>query len=51
MDLIDREQAINALDELHKEYFEGTGIEIIPFSSVTRTGKEEVWKKIIDAIS
>lgn len=50
-DKLSKTQLMNALDELHKEYFEGTGIEIIPFSSVTRTGKEEVWKKIIDAIS
>ena len=44
-------QLTNADDQLHKEYFEGTGIEIIPFSSVTRVGKDEVWKKIIDKIS
>ena len=50
-DKLSKTQLMNALDELHKEYFEETGIEIIPFSSVTRTGKEEVWKKIIDAIS
>lgn len=41
----------NRLDELHKEFFEGTGIEIIPFSSVTRDGKDDVWKRITDAIS
>jgi len=41
----------NRIDELHKEYFEGTGIEILPFSSVSRAGKDELWKKIIDAIS
>ena len=41
----------NRLDELHNEFFEGTGIEIIPFSSVTRDGKDEVWKRITDAIS
>ena len=41
----------NRIDELHKEFFEGTGIEIIPFSSVTRDGKDEVWKKVFDAIS
>ncbi len=41
----------NTLDELHKEYFDGTGIEIIPFSSVTRDGKDEVWRRISDAIS
>ena len=41
----------NRIDELHREFFEGTGIEIIPFSSVTREGKDEVWKRIFDAIS
>lgn len=41
----------NRIDELHREFFEGTGIEIIPFSSVTREGRDEVWKRIFDAIS
>lgn len=41
----------NRITELHHEYFEGTGIEILPFSSITRAGKDELWKKIIDAIS
>ena len=41
----------NRIDELQHEFFEGTGIEILPFSSITREGKDEVWKKIIDAIS
>ena len=41
----------NRIDELEKEYFEGTDIEILPFSSVSRAGKDELWKKIIDAIS
>ena len=41
----------NRIDELHAEFFDGTGIEIIPFSSVTRAGKDEVWKRIFDAIS
>lgn len=41
----------NTLEDLHKEYFNGTGIEIIPFSSVTRDGKDEVWRRISDAIS
>ena len=50
-DKLSKTQLANALDQLHKEYFEGTGIEIIPFSSVTRIGKDEVWKKIIDKIS
>lgn len=50
-DKLSKTQLANALDELHKEYFDGTGIEIIPFSSVSRVGKDEVWKKIADAIS
>ena len=50
-DKLSKTQLANALDNLHKEYFDGTGIEIIPFSSVTRIGKDEVWKKIADAIS
>lgn len=41
----------NRIDELQAEFFEGTGIEIIPFSSVTRDGKDEVWRKVFDAIS
>ncbi len=50
-DKLSKTQLANALENLHKEYFEGTDIEIIPFSSVTRIGKDEVWKKIIDKIS
>lgn len=50
-DKLSKTQLANALDNLHKEYFDGTGIEIIPFSSVTRIGKDEVWKRIADAIS
>ena len=50
-DKLSKTQLANALDELQKEYFLGTGIEIIPFSSVTRIGKDEVWKRISDAIS
>ena len=50
-DKLSKTQLNNALGDLHKEYFEGTGIEIIPFSSVSRVGKDEVWKKISDAIS
>ncbi len=38
------------LDLFEEEYFGGTGIEIIPFSSVTRDGKDELWSKIFDSI-
>ena len=50
-DKLSKTQLANALDELHKEYFEGTGIEIIPFSSVSRVGKDEVWKIIFDLVN
>ena len=50
-DKLSKTQLANALDDLQHEYFEGTGIEIIPFSSVTRAGKDEVWKIIADKIS
>ncbi len=39
------------LEQLEKEYFEGTGIDIIPFSSVTRDGKDELWRRIEDSIA
>ncbi len=50
-DKLSKSQLAQALDNLHKDYFDGTGIEIIPFSSVTRAGKEELWGRITDAIS
>ena len=40
-----------ALEELENTYFKDTGIDIIPFSSVTRDGKDELWKRIYDAVS
>ena len=41
----------NTLERIHNEFFLGTDIPIIPFSSVTKTGKESVWNKIFDFIS
>ena len=40
-----------ALKKLDEEYFSGTGIEILPFSSVTREGRDLVWKKILDTVN
>ena len=40
-----------ALEELENTYFKDTCIDIIPFSSVTRDGKDELWKRIYDAVS
>ena len=34
------------LDEIHEEFFKGTNIEILPFSSVTRDGREDLLNKI-----
>ena len=50
-DKLSKTQLTNALDSIHKEYFEGTDIDIIPFSSVTRVGKDELWKIIAEKIS
>ena len=41
----------NRINELHDEFFRGTGIEILPFSSVSRAGKDELWRVISDAVS
>jgi len=50
-DKLSKKQLTEAIESIHNEYFNGTGIEILPFSSVTREGKDELWKKIFDAIS
>ena len=50
-DKLSKTQLENSLAQLHTEYFNGTGIEVLPFSSVTRVGKDELWKKIAEAIS
>lgn len=50
-DKLSKKQLSEALDNIHNEYFLGTNIEILPFSSVTREGKDELWDKIFSAIS
>jgi len=50
-DKLSKKGITDALSSLEEEYFKGTGIEIIPFSSVTREGKEQLWTRITDAIS
>lgn len=50
-DKLSKSQLATAMKKLNDEYFLGTGIEIIPFSSVTKDGKDLVWSKIMDAIS
>ena len=50
-DKLSQKQLNEALDKLDKDYFSDTGATIIPFSSVTRIGKDEVWTKIFEYIS
>lgn len=50
-DKLSKTQLACALENLRTEYFDGTGIEVIPFSSVTRAGKDELWRVILDAVS
>lgn len=49
-DKLSKAQLSSALQDIENNYFLGTGIEILPFSSVTRVGKDELWNKIFDAI-
>ncbi len=50
-DKLSKSQLADALEGLKSGCFAGTGIEVIPFSSVTRDGKDELWSRIFDAIS
>ncbi len=50
-DKLSKSQLEAALDEMRNEYFSDTGIDIIPFSSVNRQGKDDLWKIINEAIS
>jgi GTP-binding protein len=49
-DKLSKNQLNTALNELNEKYFSEAGIDILPFSSITRAGKEELWKKIFDSI-
>ena len=49
-DKLSKAQLSAALTRIDEEYFKGTGIEIIPFSSVTSIGKDVVWNSIFDSI-
>lgn len=48
-DKLSKSQLDAALSEMKSTVFAGTDIEVIPFSSVTRVGKDDVWNKIIGA--
>ena len=49
-DKLSKAQLARALEDLERDYFKDTGIEIFTFSSVTRHGKDELWQKIFDSI-
>jgi GTP-binding protein len=49
-DKLSKTELKKQLDSFEENYFKGTGIEIIPFSSVTRDGKDELWSKIFDSL-
>ena len=49
-DKLSKSQLNSALSDLDEKYFHGTGIEIIPFSSVTKDGKDYLWSIIMSAL-
>ena len=49
-DKLSKAQLSAALTRIDEEYFKGTGIETIPFSSVNYIGKDTVWTYILDSI-
>lgn len=49
-DKLSKSQLNNALNELYNDYFEGTDVSILPFSSVTRMGRDELWNIIYENI-
>ena len=49
-DKLSKTALANRIEELEHEYFEGTGIKILPFSSVSREGKDELWNQIFNVL-
>lgn len=49
-DKLSKAQLASTLDELNNGIFRGTDIKMIPFSSVTREGREDVWSAIYASI-
>ena len=49
-DKLSKTALADALKKIKDDYFLGTDIEITPFSSVTRSGKDEVWSMIFNSI-
>ena len=49
-DKLSKSELQRQLNSFEENYFKGTGIEVLPFSSVTRDGKDELWSKIFGSI-
>lgn len=49
-DKLSKSQLNDALNNIQENYFKGTDIEIFPFSSVTRDGKDILINKIVSAL-
>jgi len=50
-DKLSKAQLNEAIQKLYNEYFCGTGIELFPFSSITKDGKDTLWRKILDVVT
>ena len=50
-DKLSKSELARQLTSIEEDFFKGTEIEIIPFSSVTRDGKDELWRKIFDFLN
>ena len=48
-DKLSKAQLTKALTDFEENYFKGTGITVLPFSSVSRDGKNELWNIIAHA--
>jgi len=49
-DKLSKSELRRQLDSFEENYFKGTGIEVLPFSSFTRDGKDELWSKNFGSI-
>lgn len=49
-DKLSKSQLSVAIDNLYKNYFDGTGVTILPFSSITKSGKDDLWNIIYEVI-
>lgn len=50
-DKLSKAQLTKALNDLEENYFAGTNITVIPFSSINHTGRDELWNTIYKAVS